>query len=135
MPMYPYNMSPSNYSEPVSLCFTFQELLLCGVQSLSCQAQLWVFPLPLSLYLSTEEPLWSFGVAAVCFRSFQHQASNPSPVAPRGLLSRIIHILSTLPHTILFQMAGPACLSERLSAKFECMCALNGIISRCIALP
>lgn len=57
----------------VSLCVTFQELLLCEVQSLSCQAQ---------LHLSTEDPLWGLGVAAVWFRSFQLQVSNPSPMHP-----------------------------------------------------
>lgn len=79
---YIYTICASNYSMPVSLCVTFQELLLCEVQSLSCQAQPWVFPPPFLFHLSTEEALWGFGVAAVWFRSFQHQASNPSPMHP-----------------------------------------------------
>lgn len=101
----PCTMCPSNY------CVTFQELLLCKLQSICCQAQSWVCPPP-PFYISTEEVLWGFGVAAVWFTSFQHQASNPSPYAPRGLLDGIIHILSTLPHTILFHMAGPASHSQ-----------------------
>lgn len=74
----PYIMCHWNCSTLVLPNVTFQELLLCKVQSLSCQAQPRVFPLP--FYLSTEEALWGFGVAAVWFRSFQHQASDPSPM-------------------------------------------------------
>lgn len=75
-------------------------------------------PTLLCLQLSIEEPLWSFSVAAVGFRSFQHQHTNPSPMHPE-VCSAESSILSALPHTILFQMAGPGCLSKCHSAKFQ----------------
>lgn len=75
-------------------------------------------PHPLCFQLSIEEPLWSVSVAAVGFRSFQHQHTNPSPMHPE-VCSAESSILSALPYTILFQMAGPGCLSKCHSAKFE----------------
>lgn len=48
----------SNYSMLVSLCVTFQELLLFEVQSLSCQAQPWVSPPSLSLSTSPQMKLF-----------------------------------------------------------------------------
>ncbi len=71
------------------------------------------------LHRGTSLGLWC---SSCLVQVFSASSLQSLPQAPRGLLGRIIHILSTLPHTILFQMAGPGCLSERLSAKFERMC-------------
>lgn len=93
------------------------------------------FPPPsLSLHLSTEGSSLGLWCSSCLVQVFSASSLQSLPHAPRGLFGRIIHILSTLPHTILFQMAGPACLFERLSAKCERMCVLNGI-SLCMALP
>ena len=92
-------------------------------------------PLPsLSLHFSTEGSSLGLWCSSCLVQVLSASSLQSLPHAPRGLLGRIIHILSTLPDTRLFQMAGPACLSERLSAKCERMCVLNGI-SLCMALP
>jgi len=116
-----YNMCPSNYSKPVLLCVTFQELLLCEVQSLSCQAQPWVFPLP--FYLSTEEALWGFGVAAVWFRSFQHQAANPSPMHSEVCLVEASTYCLHCPTQYCFTWQGqPSSLSVSQPSVSVCVC-------------
>lgn len=102
----PYTMCPSNY------CVTFQELLLCELQSICCQAQSRGFSPPppfLRLHRGSSLGLWC---SSCLVHIFSASSLKSLPLPPRGLLDGNIHILSTLPHTILFHMAGPASHSQ-----------------------
>lgn len=73
----------------------------------------------LPLHWGSSLGLWCSSCLVQVFSASSHQSL---PHALKSLLGKSIHILSTLPHTILFHMAGPACLWEHLSAKCERMC-------------
>lgn len=115
----PCTMCPSNY------CVTFQELLLCKLQSICCQAQSWVCPPPfLHLHRGSSLGLWC---SSCLVHIFSASSLKSLPLrTQRSAWWNHPHTVYIAPHNTVSH--GRASVSQ------PSVCALNGI-SLCMALP